>query len=68
MMEKLDKRYVYLELDVFWIKQAGQDPLELLKKYPKPFCADALKGSKDWNSQYRQWPWRCGIECRARKR
>jgi sugar phosphate isomerase/epimerase len=46
MMEKLDKRYVYLELDVFWIKQAGQEPLELLKKYASRFVLVHLKDRK----------------------
>jgi sugar phosphate isomerase/epimerase len=46
MMEKLDKRYVYLELDVFWIKQAGQDPLQLLKKYSNRFVLLHLKDRK----------------------
>jgi sugar phosphate isomerase/epimerase len=46
MMEKLDRRYVYLELDVFWIKQAGQDPLELLKKYSTRFVMLHLKDRK----------------------
>jgi sugar phosphate isomerase/epimerase len=46
MMEKLDRRYVYLELDVFWIKQAGQDPLELLKKYSTRFVLLHLKDRK----------------------
>ena len=46
MVEKLDKRYVYLELDVFWIKQAGQDPLALLKKYSGRFILLHLKDRK----------------------
>ena len=46
MVEKLDKRYVYLELDVFWIKQAGQDPLALLKKYSGRFVMLHLKDRK----------------------
>lgn len=46
MVEKLDKRYVYLEMDVFWIKQAGQDPLELLKKYSTRFVMLHLKDRK----------------------
>jgi len=46
MMEKLDKRYVYLELDVFWIKQAGQDPLQLLRKYSSRFVLLHLKDRK----------------------
>lgn len=46
MMEKLDQRYVYLEMDVFWIKQAGQDPLALLKKYSTRFILLHLKDRK----------------------
>ena len=46
MMEKLDQRYVYLELDVFWIKQAGQEPLNLLKKYSSRFVLLHLKDRK----------------------
>jgi sugar phosphate isomerase/epimerase len=46
MMQKLDQRYVYLELDVFWIKQAGQDPLALLKKYSSRFVLVHLKDRK----------------------
>jgi sugar phosphate isomerase/epimerase len=45
-MTKLDQRYVYLELDVFWIKQAGQDPLALLKKYSSRFVLVHLKDRK----------------------
>jgi sugar phosphate isomerase/epimerase len=46
MMEKLDQRYVYLEMDVFWIKQAGQEPLALLKKYASRFVLLHLKDRK----------------------
>jgi sugar phosphate isomerase/epimerase len=46
MMTKFDQRYVYLELDVFWIKQAGQDPLALLKKYSSRFVLMHLKDRK----------------------
>lgn len=46
LMTKLDQRYVYLELDVFWIKQAGQDPLTLLKKYSSRFVLVHLKDRK----------------------
>lgn len=46
MMEKLDQRYVYLEMDVFWIKQAGQEPLSLLKKYASRFVLLHLKDRK----------------------
>jgi sugar phosphate isomerase/epimerase len=43
MIEKFDQRHVYLEMDVFWVKQAGQDPLELLKKYSSRFVLMHLK-------------------------
>jgi sugar phosphate isomerase/epimerase len=46
MMGKLDQRYVYLEMDVFWIKQAGQEPLALLKKYSSRFVLLHLKDRK----------------------
>ena len=46
MVEKLDPRYVHFELDVFWIKQAGQDPLALLKKYSTRFVLLHLKDRK----------------------
>jgi len=46
LMSKLDSRYVHLELDIFWIKQAGQDPLALLKKYANRFVLVHLKDRK----------------------
>lgn len=46
LMNALDSRYVYLEMDVFWIKQAGQDPLALLKKYPSRWVLLHLKDRK----------------------
>ncbi|MDH4298637.1 MAG: sugar phosphate isomerase/epimerase, partial [Cyclobacteriaceae bacterium] len=46
MMEKFDQRYVQFEMDVFWIKQAGQDPLALLKKYSNRFVLMHLKDRK----------------------
>lgn len=46
LMEAFDKRYVYFEMDVFWIKQAGQDPLALLKKYPSRWILLHLKDRK----------------------
>jgi sugar phosphate isomerase/epimerase len=45
-MEKLDSREVQLELDVFWIKQAGQDPVALLKKYSNRVVMLHLKDRK----------------------
>jgi sugar phosphate isomerase/epimerase len=41
--KKFDTRYVQFEMDVFWIKQAGQDPVSLLKKYPSRWVLMHLK-------------------------
>jgi len=46
MMEKFDSRFVQFEMDVFWIKQPGQDPVALLKKYPNRFVLMHLKDRK----------------------
>jgi sugar phosphate isomerase/epimerase len=46
MVEKFDSPYVQFEMDVFWIKQPGQDPLALLKKYPNRFVLMHLKDRK----------------------
>ena len=34
LMERTDPKLVKLELDVFWVSTAGQDPVALLKQYP----------------------------------
>lgn len=34
MMDKTNPEYVNYQMDVFWIKNPGQDPVALLKKYP----------------------------------
>jgi len=36
-MVELDKDLVTMELDVFWATKAGQDPVEIIKKYPGRF-------------------------------
>lgn len=43
MMEYMDPRYANFEMDVFWIKHPGQDPIALLKKYPGRFLLMHLK-------------------------
>lgn len=43
MVANLDARYVNFEMDVFWVKHPGQDPVALLKKYPKRFPLMHLK-------------------------
>ncbi|HLO60775.1 MAG TPA: sugar phosphate isomerase/epimerase [Bacteroidales bacterium] len=37
IMPGLDKDLVTMELDLFWVNKAGQDPVDLFKKYPGRF-------------------------------
>jgi sugar phosphate isomerase/epimerase len=46
LIQKLDPRVVYLQMDVFWIKQAGQEPVALLRRYPTRFILMHLKDRK----------------------
>lgn len=46
MVTSFDARYVNFEMDVFWVKQAGQDPLALLRKHPNRFLLLHLKDRK----------------------
>jgi sugar phosphate isomerase/epimerase len=43
LVSKTDPRYVNFEMDVFWVKHPGQDPVALLKKYPNRFLMLHLK-------------------------
>jgi sugar phosphate isomerase/epimerase len=43
MMEHLDPRYVNIEMDVHWMRNPGQDPAALLRKYPGRFPVTHLK-------------------------
>jgi sugar phosphate isomerase/epimerase len=43
MMKNMDPAYANFEMDVFWIKHPGQDPVALLKKYPNRFLLMHLK-------------------------
>ncbi|MEJ1222316.1 sugar phosphate isomerase/epimerase family protein [Sediminicola sp. 1XM1-17] len=36
-------QYFSFEMDVFWVQHAGEDPLQLLKKYPEKFVLMHLK-------------------------
>jgi len=42
----MDPKYANFEMDVFWIKHPGQDPVALLKKYPGRFKMMHLKDRK----------------------
>jgi sugar phosphate isomerase/epimerase len=43
MMEKTDSRYVNFQMDVFWIRNPGQNPAAILRKYPGRFPLTHLK-------------------------
>lgn len=43
MMEKTDPRYVNFEMDVFWIRNPGQNPAAIMRKYPTRFPLTHLK-------------------------
>jgi sugar phosphate isomerase/epimerase len=37
MIENLDKRLVFMQMDVYWVREGGYDPVEYLRKYPGHF-------------------------------
>ena len=43
LMDKTNPEYVTLQMDVFWMKNPGQDPVALLKKYPTRWKSLHLK-------------------------
>ncbi len=43
MMKESDPALVFCEMDVFWVVQAGIDPVALLKRYPGRFTAFHIK-------------------------
>lgn len=43
LAKNLDPRYANFQMDVFWIKQSGTDPVALLNKYPGRFISLHLK-------------------------
>ncbi len=46
MIQNTDPAYVNFEMDVFWIKQPGHDPVALLQQYPGRFPLLHLKDRK----------------------
>jgi len=36
-MKEMDPKYVTMEIDLFWANKAGQNPVEMFKKYPGRF-------------------------------
>ncbi len=51
LLEKTDPKLVGMEMDLYWIEKAGQDPLAWFEKYPGRFplwhVKDMEKGTKD---------------------
>lgn len=51
LASNMDPRFANFQMDVFWIKQSGTDPVALLKKHPTRFKSmhlkDRLKGTPD---------------------
>ncbi len=43
LIEKTNPKFVNFEMDVYWVKQAGQSPLALLNKHPERFLLMHLK-------------------------
>ena len=43
MVNNTNPQYVNFEMDVFWVKHPGQDPVALLRKYPTRFLMLHLK-------------------------
>lgn len=46
LVKNVNPAYVNFEMDVFWVKHPGQDPVALLKKYPNRFPLMHLKDRK----------------------
>ena len=46
LVENFDPKSVHFEMDVFWVKAPGYDPVALLQKYPKRFLLMHLKDRK----------------------
>jgi sugar phosphate isomerase/epimerase len=46
LAQGLDPKYVNFEMDTYWIKHPGQDPVALLQKYPKRFPLLHVKDRK----------------------
>ena len=46
LAKNMNPSYANFEMDVFWVKHPGQDPVALLKKYPNRFLLMHLKDRK----------------------
>ena len=43
ILEKIDRRFVKFEVDLYWLKLAGREPKDLFAKYPKGFPLSHVK-------------------------
>jgi sugar phosphate isomerase/epimerase len=54
MLKELDPKMIGMELDIFWVVRAGQDPIQYFSKYPGRFeqwhVKDMDKTNKDRNA------------------
>ena len=61
LLEKTDPKLVWMELDLFWIRKGGRDPLDYFRRYPNRYrlvhikdmavdgtMADIGKGAMNW--------------------
>lgn len=47
MLNKVDKKHMFFELDVYWCKMGGADPAAYLKTYPKQIKWTHIKDAKE---------------------
>jgi len=52
LLPELDPDLITMELDLYWTIKAGQDPVEMFKKYPGRFQLFHLKDMNDDNGPY----------------
>lgn len=51
-MKEMDPNLITMEIDLFWVTKAGQDPVEMFKKYPGRFQLFHLKDMGIDNTPY----------------
>ena len=51
LMQHTEKDLVHVELDIYWVRKGGADPLEVLKKYPGRVKIMHVKDMADETSQ-----------------
>lgn len=55
LLDETDKNIVDFELDLYWVVRSGNDPLQLIKKYPGRFkmwhVKDMDNVNPDWNAE-----------------